>query len=54
MLELKLDLMQTNLQPFGGFKKFLSLIHFANDVYTLYNWLNASRLARCLKKHENM
>ena len=30
-------------------KKCLSLIHFANDVYTLYNWLSASKLARFLK-----
>ena len=34
---------------FWRFPKILSLIHFANDLYTLYNWLSASRLTRFLK-----
>ena len=38
----------------GVSEKFLSLIRFANDLYTLYNQLNASRLARFWKKRENM
>ena len=36
-------------------EKFLSLIRFVNDPHTLYNRLNASRLARFRKtrKHVN-
>ena len=46
-----LDLMETNSLLFWYFQKFLSLIRFANDLYTLYNCLNAaSRLARFRKK----
>ena len=42
--------MQTNLLTLGGFGKVLSRIHFANDLYTLYNRLNGSRLSRFRKK----
>ena len=47
----RLDLMQTNLNLLLNADKFatfwmFSLIRFANDPYTLYNPLNASRLAR--------
>ena len=36
-------------------EKFLSLTCFSNDLYTLYKWLNASRLVRFWKtwKHAN-
>ena len=35
--------MQTNLLPFGAFRKVFitALIRFANELYTLYNQLNA-------------
>ena len=35
--------MQTNLVPFGAFRKVFitALIRYANDLYTLYNRLNA-------------
>ena len=36
-----LDLMETNLLLLDASEKFLSLIRFANDRYTLYNWPNA-------------
>ena len=38
------DLMQTNLLLFGCFWKVFITHLFANDLYTLYKWLNASRL----------
>ena len=48
-----LELMETNSLLFWCFQKFLSLIRFANDLYTLYNCLNAaSRLARFRKKNK--
>ena len=34
--------------------KFLSLIRFANDPYTLYNRLNVSRLGRFRKARNRM
>ena len=51
----RLDLMQTNVLLFGCFRKVFSPIRFVNDPHTLYNLLNASRLARFRKtwKHVN-
>ena len=49
----RLDLTQTILLLFGCFWKFLSLNHFANDLYTLYNQLNTKQFKR-FQKHENM
>ena len=47
VLDLMLDLMQTNFLPFRGSRTvFIAhIIRFANDLYTLYNRLKASRLA---------
>ena len=45
----RLDFMQTNLLLLDASEKFLSLIRFANELYTLYNRLNANRHARFRK-----
>ena len=51
----RLDLIRQICSLSEPSKKFLSLIRFANNLYTLYNQLNASRLPRFRKKkHENM
>ena len=50
MHELKAGLNGDKFAAFRGVsEKFLSLIRFANDLCTLYNQLNASRLARFWK-----
>ena len=47
--------MLPRFEIFGCFWKVLSLTRFSNDLYTLYKWLNASRLVRFWKtwKHVN-
>ena len=47
----RLDLMHTNLLPSKVSETFLLLIRSANDLYTLCNLLNTSRLARLRKKN---
>ena len=52
MHELKTGLYADKFAIFFIFpERFLSLIRFANDPYTVYNGLNASRLARFRKKN---
>ena len=51
MHELKTGLYADKFATFWIFpERFLSLIRFANDPYTVYNGLNASRVARFRKK----
>ena len=51
-----LDLMETNLLLLDASEKFLSLIRFANDRYTLYNWPNAisQRFGKNMKTCESV
>ena len=46
--------MQTNLIPFGCFRKGFIAHWFANDPYTLYNRLNAIRLAQFRKTRKHV
>ena len=55
MHKLKTGLYADKFATFWMLPKALSIIRFANDPFTLYNRLNASRLARFRKtrKHVN-
>ena len=50
----RLDLLQTNLLNLDVSEKFLSPIRFVNNLYIIYNRLNASWELCDFEKHENM